>query len=153
MAQKVKAIMIVEIAGRPADYLKEALVNHINQIRNLKYARLINATYSEPKKLEVQEEMYTCFAEVEVETNEFADMINLIFDFMPSSFELIEPSEMKINLSDATSILNTLSGRLHKYDEIAKISQAQVQQLAQKLDEMQKEKDALEVKKKPKKKK
>jgi hypothetical protein len=138
MAGKITGIMIIEIAGRPAQHIKDALVAHVGQIKGLKYAKLINATYSEPRKIEgVEQEMYSCFAEVEVESLDFADMMNLVFDFMPSSFEIIEPSEVKMSLSDATSVLNTLSGRLHKYDEIAKVAQFQVQQLAQKFQEMQ----------------
>lgn len=148
MAQKVKAIMIVEIAGRPANHVLESLKAHMAQIKGLKAARLISENYSEPRKIEeVKEEMYTCFAEVEVETNSFFDMVNLVFDFMPSSFEIIEPEDISFNLSDATTFLNTLSGRLHKYDEIAKIAQFQVQQLAQRFQAMQKPAEEVKVEK------
>jgi hypothetical protein len=140
--ERVRAIMIVEIAGRPAEHVLESLKAHIGQLKNLKMVRLISETYSEPKKFEGAEEMYTCFAEVEVETQSFLDMVNLVFDFMPSSFEIIEPQNISMNLSDATTMLNTLSGRLHKYDEIAKIAQFQVQQMGQKLQMIQQQKPA-----------
>lgn len=153
MGRGIRAIMIVEIAGRPANHLSESLKAHIAQLKNRKNLVLISESYSEPKRLEeTEQEFYTCFAEVEVETPNFFEMINLIFDFMPSSFEIIAPQEINLNLSDATTILNTLSGRLHKYDEIAKVAQFQVQKLAHQLNQMQKQDSpALEEKKEEKK--
>jgi hypothetical protein len=148
--------MIIEIAGRPAEHVKEALKTHIGQLKSSKTVKLISENYSEPKRIEAEQEIYTCFAEVEIETVRFLDMVNLIFDFMPSSFELISPEEIDFNLTDATSMLNTLSGRLHKYDEIAKVAQFQVQQLAYKMNQMQQAatpKQVQEIKEKKSKKK
>jgi hypothetical protein len=137
MAKGVRAIMIVEIAGRPANHVRESLEAHISQLNKSKVVKIIGVNYSEPKKLETEQEMYTCFAEVEIEAVNFFEAVNLIFDFMPSSFEIIEPQNINLNLNEATTLLNTLSGRLHRYDEIAKVAQFQVQQLAYKLNEAQ----------------
>ena len=131
--QKIRAIMIIEIAGRPTEHVQEVLTNHIEQFKSVKGIKLISSEINEPKKLEIEQEMYTCFAEVEVETESFPKLIDLIFDFMPSSVEIIEPTQLNFNLQEATMFLNTLSGRLHKYDEIAKVAQLQAQQLAKKL--------------------
>ena len=68
MAQQIRAIMIIEMAGRPPEHVKEALKNHTEQLKNLKDLELININISEPKKLESEQEMYTCFAEVEIKT-------------------------------------------------------------------------------------
>jgi hypothetical protein len=139
MAKKIRAIMIVEIAGRPAEHVKESLISHIGQIKLKKEICVISQKMSAPRKIEeAEEELYTCFAEVEVEVDNFYKLTELVFDFMPSSVEIIEPNEISMSLSDATTYLNTLSGRLHKYDEIAKIAQMQVQQLAQRFQQMEK---------------
>ena len=98
--------------------------------------------------------MYTCFAEVEIKVISLLRLIELIFDFMPSSIEILEPSELKFDVLETTSFLNNLTGRLHRYDEIAKIAQLQTQQYARKLQIMQQElmkKDKDEKIEKPKK--
>ena len=143
--------MIVEIAGRPAEHVLETLKAHIGQLKNYKDINYISESFSEPKRLEAEQEIYTSFAEIEFEAESFLRIMDIVFDFMPSSIEILEPSELNLNLSDATTFLNNLAGRLHRYDEIAKIARMQVNQLAGKLQELQKtdkiQDNKLEVKK------
>lgn len=131
--------MIVEIAGRPANHVQEYLKAHISQIKNLKGICHISEKISEPKLIETEKEIYTCFAEVEFEAEDFLKLTEMVFDFMPSSIEIIKPSNISFNLGDATAYLNNLAGRLHRYDEVAKIAQLQNNQLAQKLQALQQE--------------
>jgi hypothetical protein len=137
MSKNIRAIAIVEIAGRPAEYIKEAIRNHISQLKKYKGIQVISDTYSEPKKIESSSDMFTCFSEIEFEVDSFLRLADFIFDFMPASIEIINPSIIEFNVSDATALLNTLAGRLHKYDEMAGIAQMQVQQLAGRMKEMQ----------------
>jgi hypothetical protein len=55
---------------------------------------------------------------------------------MPSSVEVLEPSEISMDVAATTSFLNTLSGRLHRYDDIAKLAQFQIQNLSKKLQSL-----------------
>lgn len=135
--QKVRAIMIIEIAGRPIEYIKDTLKAHIEQLRDLKDKKLINYTISEAKKIEAEQEIYTCFAEVEIETDNLAKMVEIVFDFLPSSIEILEPSHLDLDLNESTVFLNDLAGRLHKYDEVAKVAQLQNQQLSAQLQFIQ----------------
>ena len=155
--------MIVEIAGRPAEHVVTTLKNHVEQIRNFKDIEVFDIKVNAPKELEDQKGLFTCFAEVEFGVETLIRVTDIVFDFMPSSIEILEPSQVGFEANDATGFLNTLSGRLHKYDEIAKIANLQNQQLFKKLQELQgqgKEKVKLEgegfkklkSKKKPKKK-
>ncbi len=148
--QKVRAVMIVEVAGRPPEYIKQSLMNHTAQLRKVNGVEVIEETIHEPKKLKTGNNVYTCFSEIEFETTNFLRLMEIIFDFMPSSIEILSPPELKLNIPEATSFVNTLAGRLHRYDEIAKIAKLQNQQLAKKLQEMQAE---LMKKKRTKKKK
>jgi len=141
----VKAILIVEIVGRPANHVKESLVAHVNQLNSIKGVKMTSMNVSEPKEIQLPEQeqarevqpMYTCFAEVEITTENLSKLIEVVFDYMPASVEIIEPNDLDFNLSQATAFLNDLAGRLHKYDEIAKISQMQTQQLAARFQQIQ----------------
>ena len=147
--QRTRAIMIVEIAGRPAEHVKESLKQHVNEIDKRENANITSVNINEPKKIQMsqsntnnsqaQQEMFTCFAEVEVETDSFSKLIEIVFDFMPSSVELIKPDTLKLNIEESTSFVNNLAGRLHRYDEIAKVARLQSQQLGKRLQLMEQE--------------
>jgi hypothetical protein len=139
MGSNVRAIMIVEIAGRPPEHVKATLETHVGQMRTLKDIEVFSITVSDPREIDGSEGMFTCFAEVEFGAESFARLTEIVFDFMPSSVEVIEPAELKMGMADATSFLNNLTGRLHRYDEIAKLAQMQNQQLAKKMQIMQQE--------------
>jgi len=161
----VRAIMIVEMAGRPAEHVKESLSNHIKILNEVKDIEVHSIKVSEPRKIEnsqgsqgipMEEIMFTCFAEADFETENFARLSETMFDFMPSSVEVIEPSKISIDMQDATNLLNNISGRMHRYDEIAKIAGARLQQMGTQLQMAQQalmEKDKEQVSKKDIKKK
>lgn len=154
--KKIEAIMIVEVAGRPANYVREGLETHVSRLDQMKDIEVIRRTFSEPKKIEHQEEAYVCFAEIEVAVTNFQRLLDLVFDFMPSSIEIIEPGRIDLDSQEATMFVNNLAGRLHRYDEIAKIAQFKIKELNMQLEQLknQKEikKDELITKKAPKKK-
>ena len=134
MAQEIRAVIIVEIMGRPAEHVKESLKNHVEKIDEMKGVHVISISLSEPQEIEQRKDFYTCFAEIELEAESFLHLTNVVFDYMPSSVEIIKPDEVGFNIADASSFLNTLAGRLHSYDEIAKICKLQNQQLMKKLE-------------------
>lgn len=154
--------MIVEMAGRPANHVKESLTKHVGVLEKLSDIEVHKIDLSDAKEIEQPkdapktETMFTCFAEVDLETESFSRMTQVMFDFMPSSVEVIEPSKVQLESSEATELLNNLSGRLHRYDEVARVSQFKAHQLESQLklaQESMLEKDSENSKKKTGKKK
>ena len=140
----VRVIMIVEMAGRPAEHLTASLEKHIEILNQIKDMKVHSIKVSEPKEIDMkvedgEEKMWTAFAEADFECESFARLSETMFDFMPSSVEVIEPSKLSLDMTEVTDLLNNISGRMHRYDEIAKIlgekhKQMEVQmQLAQKI--------------------
>ncbi|MFH1521518.1 MAG: hypothetical protein ABIF18_01015 [archaeon] len=126
----VRSIMIVEMAGRPAEHLTEALEKHIGILNDVKDITVHSIKVSEPREIELpegenkispNEKMWTAFAEADFECESFARLSETMFDFMPSSIEVIEPSKITLGMTEITDLLNNISGRMHRYDEIAKI--------------------------------
>jgi len=153
--------MIVEMAGRPAEHVKEMLTNHVGVLDKNKDIEVHSINVSEPKEIEMENvpkgsEMFTCFAEVDFEVESFSRLSEIVFDFMPSSVEVIEPSKVTLDPSEASNLLNNIAGRMHRYDEIAKIAGARLQQMNAQLQAAQEalmEKDKKPAKKKVGKKK
>jgi len=152
--------MIVEIAGRPAAHVKETLEKHVGALEKVKDIEVQSINVSEPKEMENPnkevEPVFSCFAEVDFEIGDFGRLTETVFDFMPSSIEIIEPSKLNISAQEATSLMNSISGKLHKYDEVARVAQFRSQQMAVTMQSMQEqlaEKDSKKVEKKTAKKK
>ena len=164
----VRAIMIVEIAGRPAEHVKVALGEHIGVLNKVDDVTVHSIKISEPRTLSRgdrqqvtggEEEMFTCFAEADFECDSFGRLSETMFDFMPSSVEVIEPSKVSLSMSEATDLLNNISGRMHRYDELAKVAGIRLKQMGMREAELVAEIEKLKkgkkkvVKKKPVKKK
>jgi len=120
--------MIVEMAGRPPEHLKNMLGEHVGRLDKMKDVRVHSIKGNEPRQIENQD-LFTCFAEVDFEVENFSRLADLMFDFMPSSVEVIEPSKVELDCNGATGLLNNLSGRLHRYDELARMAQVRIRQL------------------------
>src|SRR3989344_5922646 len=135
----IRTIMIIEIAGKPAEHVRKSLEDYVMVLNNVKDIKVNSIKVSEAKKIENSspdekkpkkgEEMFTCFAEVDFEIETFSRLSEVMFDFMPSSVEVIEPSSFNLGTSEVTGLLNNISGRLHRYDEISKIAHARILQL------------------------
>lgn len=139
--------MIVEMAGRPAKHLTESLEKHINILNDVKDITVHSIKISKPRKIETSKDqkdvpsseiMFTAFVEADFECNSFARLSETMFDFMPSSVEVIEPGKITMDMNEATDLLNNISGRLHRYDEIAKVIGAKYQQIEAQLQMTQK---------------
>jgi hypothetical protein len=132
----VRAIMIVEVAGRPPEHLKSALSEHIGVLNKVNDITVHSIKLSEPREIENSKGMFTCFAEADFECDSFARLSETMFDFMPSSVEIIEPSKVSLNMNEATNLLNNISGRMHRYDELAKIAGIKLKQMAKREAEL-----------------
>ncbi len=60
--------------------------------------------------------------------------MELCFDYMPSSIEILEPAGMEVDMNDMVSMLNDLLARIHKYDMVLKNLHAQTVVMKHDLD-------------------
>ncbi|RMD46103.1 hypothetical protein D6829_00335 [Candidatus Pacearchaeota archaeon] len=131
----IRTVMIVEMAGGPPEYVKEMLSKHIGRLGGYRELEIQDTKISEPKLISKEKEMYTCFAEVEFKSRDLAQLMEIVFEFMPSSVEVIEPAKLTLDPLTMTEFFNNLAGRLHRYDEIAKVAHFRIRQLSKLLKE------------------
>jgi hypothetical protein len=154
---EIKALFIFEMMGRPPEHIKSALSELIDTLGEQKAIKIIRKEVHEPKPVEKEgvSDLFTTFAEVEL----IAENINIIFDItfsmLPSHVEILEPKELDLKNFDLSSIVSNLAVKIHKYDEIAKISIMEKNILIQRLKEAEEKINNLEdgVKSKKKEKK
>lgn len=166
--QKVSALMILEIIGKPEKYLVETLENLIKQMGNEQGIVIKNKNIKEPKKMEERSEIanqtkegikiaeqndfYVSFAELEVEADNLTNLVLLMFKYMPAHVEILSPSNFAISNYDLKDILNELIRRLHGYDEVARVLQVEKAVLESKLRAIMETGEKEETKKTKKKK-
>ena len=133
----IRAMLVLDIIGKPAEHLVKTLENLIGQIDAEKGVSVKSKTIKEPVLLKDNKEIYTTFAEVEVEVEEISYLAILMFKFMPAHIEILEPELIALTNSGWSDILSELIRRLHGYDEVARVLQFQNAQLKKKLEELE----------------
>ncbi|MFA5485117.1 MAG: hypothetical protein WC260_02625 [Candidatus Pacearchaeota archaeon] len=127
--------MILEILGKPPEYIKTALDEHVQKLEKLKDVKIIEKKINEPKKIkDDKQDFYTCFCEVEFKCQDLKQLADITFNFMPASIEIIDPERVSLNCEEASSLFTDFVLKLHKYDEIAKLSQTRIFQLTNQLN-------------------
>jgi hypothetical protein len=129
----MKASVILEIIGRPAEHLVESLEKIIKSIAEEKGMDVAESKINEPVPMKDQKDFFTTFAEVEVDIEEAIHLVALIFKYMPAHIEIISPETLSMTNNDFNEIFNELVMRLHSYDEVAGVLQMEKKILEDKL--------------------
>ena len=167
--QKIHALMILEILGRPKEFLIETLENLVKQMDSEQGVVVKSKNIKEPRKaddnpkiageskgelkIEEQKDFYVSFAEVEIETESLSNLVFLMFKYMPAHVEIFSPELIALTNNGWNEVLNELIRRLHGYDEVARVMQVEKAVLENKLRGMLNETKEKDKAKKPAKKK
>lgn len=131
--EKINASMIIEVLGRPPEHLTEVLGKIVERIGEEKDVSIINKKLNAPVEMKDKKDLFTTFAEIEVETKSIKELAILMFKYMPAHIEILSPENLKLSNNDLGEIFNELTRRLHGYDEIARVMQVEKRILEDKL--------------------
>ena len=134
--QRIKVAMIFEIMGRPPEHIVEMLGRLVDEIGEEPGVVLTAKKIREPVLMKDSKEFYTTFAEVELDVKEMMYLPLLLFKYMPAHVEVIEPEMLVLSNIGWNEVLNELARRLHRYDEIARLMQAENQDLKDRLSQI-----------------
>jgi hypothetical protein len=123
--KKIDAVFILEVLGRPPEYLIETLNNIIKSIGGEKGVVVKRTDIKQPVEMANQKDFYTSFAEIEVETDEILYLAILLFKYMPAHVEILSPQHLSLSNSGWNDIFNEITRRLHGYEEIVRITQTE----------------------------
>ena len=111
---------VIEVAGKPKEHVEQTLKDYVANLKEDERYNVLKEVFAEVQKHEEEEDLWACFAEVEVDTDNILNLTHFGFEFMPAMIEIIEPQEMKINQADFSEYLSDLQFKLHQVDMIAK---------------------------------
>jgi hypothetical protein len=118
--EKLQVQFVFEILGRPPEYLKEALNTLIVKLGSEKGVKIMNKTFHEPVQVKDANDLYTTFAEVELELDSLAMFFGILFAYMPAHVEIFSPEKLTLSNSELNEMGNKILMRLHDYDAITK---------------------------------
>ena len=144
--KKIKAVLILEIIGRPKEYLIESISEIIKKIDEEKGVAVIEKKVNEPVLIKEQKDLYTTFAEIVVEVEEVFYLAVLMFKYMPAHIQVISPEESEISNTDLTDLFSELCRRLHSYDEITRVLSIEKNILEKKLKSISERNDSPNLK-------
>ena len=118
--KKLRVQIVLEILGRPAENVKEALNTLVVRLGSEPGVKIISKNYHDPIFVEGAKDLYTAFAEVSLELDTIDNYFGIMFAYMPSNIELINPEEITLSNQDLNQLAGKLIQRLHDYDAITK---------------------------------
>lgn len=118
--EKIKASLILEILGRPPEYLMESLKMLLDAMDKETGIKIIEKRVHEPIQAPDSKDLFTSFAEITIEADSLETYVAIVFKYMPANVEIINPENMTLRNSDLSLLTNRIVLRLHEYDAIAK---------------------------------
>lgn len=118
--EQISAKFIIEILGRPPEHLSTTLSELITRLGNEKGTKIVNKVLNKPKPVEKVDNLWTAFADVELEFETIPHLFNVVMSYMPAHVEVFSPESIKFNTFEINELANFIIGRLHNYDAVAK---------------------------------
>lgn len=129
----VKAKIILEVAGNPKDHVEKTLNKVVEQIPQEEGCNLDS---KEIFPVEEKDDLYSGFAETQVSFEGLDKLYSFCFKYLPSSVDVLEPEEMKIQIGEFNQGINDLLSVLHDQDKFLKNSNAQNKVLQKNLNQL-----------------
>ena len=117
----IKVRAIIEMLGAPKEYIFGTLQGYVEKLKS-EGLKVTNESFADPKE---QGELFSAFAELDVEFEKPIHLLSFCFDSMPSTVDILEPKSLALSSVDLTNFLNDLQGRLHEADMTIKTLTAQ----------------------------
>jgi hypothetical protein len=113
----IRLKMIIEVAGFPEEHIEKSLQVVSDKIDKEKSMIVLESTLHKPSK--VSEKVFSAFMEMEFLSDSLAQIMGMVYDYLPSSIEIIEPEDpISDDPQAVTMILNDLLARLHRYNQM-----------------------------------
>jgi hypothetical protein len=119
MAEKIEAHLILEILGRPAQHIKDALNELLKKLGSEKGIKIISKDVHEPNPVK-DSDLFTSFADVTVELDSIQQYFGIMFSYMPAHIEIVYPENFNLANFQFNELGNRILSRLHEYDAIVK---------------------------------
>ncbi len=114
--KNITSRITVEVLGSPKDHVEKALNLVIDKLKNEKNLKVLKVKSFECKQMD--NKLWNTFADIEFETKELKKVLEVCFDYMPSTIEILEPAGLEMDTNDIADVFNDFLTKLHKYSMV-----------------------------------
>ena len=118
--EKIHIQIILEVLGRPAENVQQALASVVTKLAGEKGVKVLERTFHDPALVPNSNDLYTAFVEVNLEIDSLEQYFSILFSYMPSHVELIYPERISLDNAALNQFANQVMHRLHNYDAVVK---------------------------------
>ena len=112
--------LILEVLGRPADNVKQALASIVIKLGKEQHVKILENTFHEPVPVKDAHDLFTAFAELTLEIRTLEAYFIVLFMYMPSHVELLYPEHITLTNTELNAFANSIVQRMHQYDAVVK---------------------------------
>ena len=110
----IQCRIIIEILGNPKEHVENTIKIVLKKLEEEKDVDL--TSYDLHPAKEQDDKMFSSYAETEVLFKNFETLTRITFDYMPSSVEILKPSEFKIPSLEISNFVSDTLSLLHQID-------------------------------------
>jgi len=136
-SKAIRAIVIFEVLGRPKDYIEKVMNLFLDRLKEKKDVELIRKEVLPVKELEKVKNVFSIIAETEFYFKDFETLLGFMIDTMPSSIEIIEPTQITFDLPQINAFINDYLTKIHQYDDVLKKLKLEREILIKKIQELE----------------
>ena len=115
----IKSQMFIEVLALQEDAAKEVLEAHVKKLENEGSVLITKKDWKPMRKIEKPfpniDIGYGYFVELEVLTENYDKLVYVAMNYGPSSIEIIEPKEIKLQSWEADGIVNGVADMMHRF--------------------------------------
>jgi len=106
----------VEVLGSPKEHVEKALQDVITKLKEEKNIKIKKVDVYESKQMD--NKLWSTFADIEFETPSLKKVLEVCYDYMPSTIEILEPAGMEMDCYEIADVFNDFLTKLHKYSMV-----------------------------------
>jgi hypothetical protein len=113
----------LEIMGHPKEHVEKTIKLVVERLKAEKGIDVISSRIHEVK-LQEEQKLFSTYADIELLFADFEALTRTCFDYMPSSLEILEPSDFQFSALDLSNFVSDTLSTLHHIDFQLKDSNA-----------------------------
>ncbi len=105
--------VVIEIMGAPQKHVEGTLALVLKKLGGEKGVGIVSEAVH---PAEEKDKLFSTFAEVELLIADFSTLTRLVFDYMPSSFEILSPESFRLPVLEISNFVSDTLAALHQID-------------------------------------
>lgn len=106
----ILARTIIEVLGAPKEYVEEAIQKVVDRVHKIQDAEVVSeSTYEAEEK----GKLFVTFSEIEVWFKDIDQILLFLFDFTPSSIEIMQPTTVSLDCHVISGMCNDFLLKMH----------------------------------------